>query len=287
MPTFAAPDGTRLAYHRKGAGGDQPLVCVPGGPMMPSAYFGDLGGLAARRELVLLDLRGTGDSDRPADLTGLRVDRQAEDIEALRSALGLERMDLFGHSAAGDLVLAYAARYPERVRSLVLVCARARTAGIDFPVERRREVLELRRDEPWYDEVRPAFERAVSGKADDADFDLLDRLSYGRWDAAAQTHAAACAKAFDEEAAAAYLAPGAFDGADAARTALAALDAPVLVLSGALDGSPRPDSAAKVAGLFPRGEHVVQQGAAHNPWVDDPDDFVRTVTGFLSRSAFD
>lgn len=184
MPTFDVPDGTRLAYHRKGSGGDQPLVCVPGGPMMPSAYFGDLGGPAARQELVLLDPRGTGDSARPADLAGSRVDRQAEDIEALRTALGLERLDLLGHSASGDLVPAYAARYPERVRSLVPVRARARTAGIDFPVERRR-------GEPWYEEVRPAFERAVSGEAGDADFALLDRLSYGRRDTAAHTHAAA------------------------------------------------------------------------------------------------
>lgn len=251
--------------------------------MMRSAYFGDLGGLAAQRELVLLDLRGTGDSAKPSALAGFRVDRQAEDIEALRVALGLEQLDLLGHSAAGDLVLAYAARYPERVRSLVLVCARARTAGIDFPVERRREALELRRDEPWYEEVRPAFERAVSGEASGADFALLDRLSYGRWDAAAQTHAATCEEWFDEKAAGAYLAPGAFDGADAARAVLAELDAPVLVISGALDGSPRPDSAAEVAGLFPRGEHIVQADAAHNPWVDGPDDFVRTVTEFLAR----
>jgi pimeloyl-ACP methyl ester carboxylesterase len=283
MLTFAAPDGTRLAYHRKGSGGDRPLVCIPGGPMMRSAYFGDLGGLAAQRELVLLDLRGTGDSARPADLATFRVDRQAEDIEALRVALGLEQMDLLGHSAAGDLVLAYAARYPERVRSLVLVCARARTAGIDFPVERRREALELRREEPWYEEVRPAFERAVSGEASDADFALLDRLAYGRWDAAAQAHAAACEEWFDMEAANAYLAPGAFDDADAARAVLAGLDVPVLVISGELDGSPRPDSAAEVAGLFPRGEHIVQAGAAHSPWVDGPDEFVQTIIKFLTR----
>lgn len=53
-------------------------------------------------------------------------------------------------------------------------------------------------------------------------------------------------------------------------------------MSGALDGSPRPDSAAEVAGLFPCGEHVVRAGAAHNPWVDGPDDLVRTVVGFLA-----
>ncbi|MFF4652903.1 alpha/beta fold hydrolase [Streptomyces sp. NPDC001380] len=283
MPTFEAPDGTRLAYHRTGSGGDGPLVCIPGGPMMPSAYFGDLGGLAAQRELVLLDLRGTGDSARPADPAGSRVDRQAEDVEALRTALGLEQLDLLGHSVAGDLVLAYAARHPERVRSLVLVCARARTAGIDFPVERRREALELRRDEPWFDEVVPAFERAVAGDADGDDFALLDRLAYGRWDAAAQAHAAACEEWFDAEAADAYLAPGAFDAAGTARAVLSRLDAPVLVLSGELDGSPRPDAAAEVAALFPRGEHVVQAGAAHSPWVDGPEAFARTVADFLAR----
>ncbi|MEY9969074.1 pimeloyl-ACP methyl ester carboxylesterase [Streptacidiphilus sp. MAP12-16] len=283
MPTFDGPDGTRLAYHRMGSGGDGPLVCIPGGPMMRSAYFGDLGGLAAQWELVLLDLRGTGDSAKPADLAGSRVDRQAEDVESLRIALGLEQLDLLGHSAAGDLVLAYAARYPERVRSLVLVCARARTAGIDFPIERRREALELRRDEPWFDEVVPAFERAVAGDADDDDFALLNRLAYGRWDADAQAHAAACEEWFDEEAADAYLAPGAFDAADTARAVLSKLDAPVLMISGELDGSPRPDSAAEVAALFPCGEHVVQAGAAHSPWVDGPQAFARTVAEFLAR----
>jgi pimeloyl-ACP methyl ester carboxylesterase len=58
MPAFAAADGTELAYHVRGAGA--PLVCVPGGPMRASAYLGDLGGLSAHRQLIMLDLRGTG-----------------------------------------------------------------------------------------------------------------------------------------------------------------------------------------------------------------------------------
>ena len=41
MDIFDASDGTRLAYHRAGAG--SPLICVPGGPMRASAYLGDLG----------------------------------------------------------------------------------------------------------------------------------------------------------------------------------------------------------------------------------------------------
>src|SRR5213592_75511 len=103
MPAFTAPDGTRLAYHVVGEG--EPLICLPGGPMRASAYLGDLGGLAKRRRLVLLDLRGTGDSGVPADPSTYRCDRQVDDVEALRVQLALESVDLLAHSAAGDLAL--------------------------------------------------------------------------------------------------------------------------------------------------------------------------------------
>src|SRR5213083_797328 len=64
MATFYGADGTRLAYRQAGEG--DPLICLPGGPMQASAYLGDLGGLSACRWLVLLDLRGTGESAVPA-----------------------------------------------------------------------------------------------------------------------------------------------------------------------------------------------------------------------------
>ena len=284
MPTFAAPDGTRLTYHAVAGGEGDPLICLPGGPMQASAYLGDLGGLpaAAGRSLVLLDLRGTGESGTPADPSSYRVDRQVDDVEALRAHLGLDRIDVLAHSASGDLALLYAGRYPERIRSLVLVAARARAAGIEFPLEGRREALALRSGEPWYDEVVPAFERAMAEEATEDDWQLLDRLTYGRWDAAAAAHAASGEDSYNEEAAQAYPGPGAFDDVAAVRAVLAKLDAPVLILAGELDPSPRPDKAAEVAALFPRGELVVQPGAAHLPWLDDPELFGRTVGGFLS-----
>jgi pimeloyl-ACP methyl ester carboxylesterase len=70
MPAFHAVDGTTLAYHVQGEGA--PLVCVPGGPMRDSLYLGDLGGPAAVRRLITLDLRGTGQSAVPADPASYR-----------------------------------------------------------------------------------------------------------------------------------------------------------------------------------------------------------------------
>ncbi|MER5641271.1 alpha/beta hydrolase [Kitasatospora sp. NPDC002227] len=281
MTTFNAPDGTRLAYHLLGSG--EPLLVLPGGPMRASAYLGDLGGLSAHRQLVLLDLRGTGASAEPADPATYRCDRQVEDVEALRAHLGLEQVDLLAHSAGGDLALLYAARYPERVRSLTLVTARGRAVGVPFTDEERAEARALRAGEPWYSAACTAFEAVASDTATDADWEAITPFYYGRWDAAASAHAAADEEQTNYDAGDLYPAEGAFDP-PATLAAIAGLKARVLLLAGELDGGPRPQVAARMAELFPSAELVVQPGAGHFPWLDDPEFFTRTVAAFLASA---
>lgn len=279
MPTFTALDGTELAYHVVGEGGD-PVVCLPGGPMRASAYLGDLGGLSKHRRLIMLDLRGTGDSSVPADPASYRCDRQVVDVEALVDHLGSDRVDLLAHSAAGDLALLFAARHPQRIRTLSLITARARALGLDFTVEHRREAAALRAAEPWYDAARPSIERVWVGSATDADWDAVYPFFYGRWDAVAQAHALADVAQSNEEAADLFAPPGAFDPA-VTRAAMAVLDARVLVLAGELDSGPLPRVAAEVAEFFPKAGLVVQPEAGHFPWLDDPQWFAGTVAEFL------
>ncbi|MEV0374375.1 alpha/beta hydrolase [Streptomyces sp. NPDC050636] len=59
--------------------------------MRASMYLGNLGGLSRQRKLLMLDLRGTGDSGAPADSATYRCDRQVADVEALRRHLGAEQ----------------------------------------------------------------------------------------------------------------------------------------------------------------------------------------------------
>ncbi|GII28034.1 alpha/beta fold hydrolase [Planotetraspora mira] len=278
MPAFTAPDGTELVYHVTGEG--EPLICLPGGPMRASAYLGDLGGLSEHRRLIMLDLRGTGDSAVPADPATYRCDRQVADVEALREHLGLDRVDVLAHSAGGDLALLYAAAHPRRVRTLILVTARARALGVDFTEEHRREAAALRVAEPWYGAAYDAYEAVWAGSATDADWDAVAPFFYGRWDAAAQAHAAADLEQSNLEAGELYASAGAFDPG-AACAAAAALDARVLVLAGELDGTPLPRVAAVVAGMFHRAELAVLPGAGHFPWLDDPRGLTRVVAAFL------
>jgi pimeloyl-ACP methyl ester carboxylesterase len=278
MATFDAADGTPLAYHR--AGGGRPLVCLPGGPMRASAYFGDLGGLTAHRSLVLLDLRGTGASAVPADPASYRCDRLVDDVEALRGHLGLDRIDLLGHSAGATLALLYAARHPDRVGRLALIGPSPRAVGLEVTDLDRRQVAELRRGEAWFPDAFAAFERIWSGDATPAVWEAIAPFTYGRWDAAARANLAREASEKNADAAAAYYSAGALDP-EATKASLARLRAPVLLVAGEYDVALPPKCAAEYAGLFPQAELAVQPGGGHFPWLDDPEWFVRILAGFL------
>jgi pimeloyl-ACP methyl ester carboxylesterase len=278
MTTFAANDGTQLAYHTTGKG--SPLVCLPGGPMQDSAYLGDLGGLSEHRRLILLDPRGTGESATPTDTTSYRCDRQVDDVEALRVHLGLDQMDLLANSAGANLAILYAARYPERVSKLALIAPSVFAVGITITTEARMEVARLRQDEPWFDGAITAFQAIVAGTATDDDWAAVRPFSHGRWDAATQAYAAEQDSHRNQEAAAVFSSEGAYD-LDGTRTALGALMAPVLLLAGEVDLGTIPSAAAEYADLFGNAGLVVQPGAGHFPWRDDPERFVATVSTFL------
>jgi pimeloyl-ACP methyl ester carboxylesterase len=78
----------------------------------------------------------------------------------------------------------------------------------------------------------------------------------------------------------AFAADGAFTP-EATRAALASFAAPVLLLAGEVDLNSPPPAVAEYAALFPDATLVVQPGAGHQPWLDDPERFVGLVTAFL------
>lgn len=282
---FDALDGVRLTFHhsRHGSSDGPPLVCVPGGPMLDTDYLGDLGGLSADRALAMLDMRGTGGSagdDHPA---ACRCDRIAEDLDALRSHLGLERLDLVGHSAGANVAYRYAERHPSRIGRLLLVTPSVRGLDLGVPDDERRTVARQRAGEPWFGEAMAALEAVWADEATDEQYDLLEPFSHGRWDRATQDFVDRMEQRRVPVLAQAFGAEGAFDP-PATRRALAKLDVPVLVLAGGLDVGVPPALAQQVADLFPRADLVVQPGAGHFPWRDNADAFRRLVAPFVTAT---
>ena len=278
MARFASYDGTQIGYCVRGAG--PPLVCLPGGPGRAAEYLGDLGGLSAHRQLVLLDHRGTGASGTPADVASYRCDRLVDDVEALRAHLGLARMDLLGHSAAGNIVTLYAARHPHRLGRVVLLTPSLRAVGIEVTEDEVLAAVRRRSGEPWYAEAYAALMAQDAGEDTPHNRFKAAPLFYGRWDDDIARHAASDVEQRSSTAAAHFAAAGAFDP-EPTRAALAEVTAPVLVYAGQLDPAPTPPRAGELAALFARGELVVQPGAGHFPWLDDPVWFVGAISRFL------
>ncbi|MFJ7215615.1 alpha/beta fold hydrolase [Amycolatopsis sp. NPDC098790] len=246
--------------------------------MRAGAYLGDLGGLGA--PLAVLDPRGTGASEAPADPGTYRCDRQVEDVEALRKHLGLDRLDLLGHSAGASLAVLYAARYPGRLRRLLLVAPSPRAVGLQLSVDDRRRIMARRAGAPWFDAAAAAYDAIAARTATSADWAAVAPMYYGRWDDAARQHQATEAGQRNGAAARVYNADGAFEP-EVTRAALGGVECPVLVLAGDLDWIASPAVAREFAGLFPDGRVVVLPGAAHYPWLDDAAGFGSAVAGFL------
>jgi proline iminopeptidase len=279
MARFASYDGTQIGYCVRGAG--PPLVCLPGGPGRAVGYLGDLGGLSRSRQLIMPDTRGTGESADASDPGSYRCDRLAGDVEALRAHLGLDRMDLLGHSAAGDLALLYAAAHSQRVARLILLTPGLRAVGIEDSDEQWRAALARRSGEPWYPDALAAIEKAEAGDDSAENRRGYMPFFYGRWDDAARAHVDAGVSERSRPVRDGFAAAGAFNPA-ATRTGIGQLAAPVLVYAGELDASPTPATVAAAAALFPNATVTVQPGAAHFPWLDDPAFFTAAITSFLS-----
>src|SRR3954471_23265944 len=146
-------DGRRLSYRQTGSG--PTLVCHPGGPGFSSLYLSNLGGLDRELELVLLDPRGTGDSDPARDPKAYSIEDYANDVEELREHLGLEQINLLGHSHGGVVAMDYAARFPDGVENLILASTLARFA--QEQVGAMEAGMSAKAGEPWFEDASAAL----------------------------------------------------------------------------------------------------------------------------------
>jgi pimeloyl-ACP methyl ester carboxylesterase len=127
---YARNGDIRLAYREMGDG-DIPVVLVPGWVSNvdlyddpTTLYAGIAERLSRHVRLILWDKRGTGLSDPVSHVPP--IDERMDDLRAVLDAADVEFPALVGVSEGGPMSLVFAATYPERVRSLLLVGTTAR-----------------------------------------------------------------------------------------------------------------------------------------------------------------
>lgn len=113
-------DGHRIVYRQFGEGA-RALVGLHGGPGPSSRYLTRLSEVIGEDwRLVLYDQLGSGESDWPDDPSLWQVQRFVDEVETVRTTLGLGVVALYGQSWGGMLALDYALQHPANVNALVL-----------------------------------------------------------------------------------------------------------------------------------------------------------------------
>jgi proline iminopeptidase len=281
MDGLTTADGRRLAYRRTGQG--PILVCHGGGPGFSSLYLADLGGLDEHVELVLLDPRGTGASDRPVDSSGYAIADYTSDLEELREHLGLERMSVLGHSHGGVVAMDYAAKHPDQVERLILASTLPRWASEQE--EAMQASIASHEGEPWYEDAKAALDAELAG-----DFSTDEELA----DIGLREFPFYFARYGDEERAYLETLRGDIPNADAlrlwdreifetfdVRPELGKITAPTLVITGEEDFITGPPSAREIAAGIEHAETVLLPGTGHFIFVEAPRAFREAVLSFL------
>ncbi len=119
-----------------------PLLCLHGGPGLPHDYLEPIGELAnTGHRVIFYDQLGCGNSDQPHNPKMWNYQLFVEEIDTVRSTLGLDQVHLFGHSAGGSLAMEYALTKPSGLASLILADSYASVPQINSEMKRLRSEL--------------------------------------------------------------------------------------------------------------------------------------------------
>jgi len=255
-------DGYEFAYREVGTG--PVALFVHGFPLDGTMWDDQLARLAEARRCVAPDLRGFGRSDPPGDAV-LTMERHADDLAHLCGALGADRVDLVGLSMGGYVALAFAERYPERLRSLALVDTRA--AADTEEGRAARDLMATRVVTEGRGAVVDELMAALLGP--DATLGVRARLRSMIEGTRYETLVGALAGM--------KLRPD--------RTGvLGGLDLPVAVVVGEHDRLTPPAAAEAMARATPRAEFTVVPGAGHMAPMERPDGVAGALRRLWSRA---
>jgi len=135
-------DANHVLIYYKIVGRGAPLMVVHGGPGADHTYFLPyLLPLARTNQVIFIDERGSGRSEKLQDASQYTVENMVEDVEAVRQALGLGKMNLLGHSYGGVLAQAYALKYQKNLSHLILGSTFHSTAAMNEVLAREKQIM--------------------------------------------------------------------------------------------------------------------------------------------------
>ena len=266
-------DDVSLAWDRWGTStGSPPFLLCHGFSGSAHDFALSIEDLAAGREVLALDHRGHGRSEKLGTVTRYSMDRLADDLIALIDAQAGGPVDLLGHSMGGAISLRLTLARPDLVRSLILMD----TSGWSF----------VPKDSPLA-AIMAGFIAAYDPTAGLPDLTALPNpekpLVEAATPAAWQARKLEMDAAFDPYAMKALGEELFTDSSQWIRARLAEISCPVTVIVGEHD-HPFVDQAEELAAAVPDGRLTVIGGAYHQPQLTHRGEWTAAVEAHLARN---
>jgi pimeloyl-ACP methyl ester carboxylesterase len=262
---YAKSGDVHIAYQIVGSG-PLDLVVVPGFISHVEWFWEEptcarlLARLAAFSRLILFDKRGTGLSDRVAQVPTL--EQRMDDVRAVLDAAGSERAAIIGVSEGGPMSVLFTATYPERTAALVLYGSFADfSSSVATPQEVERMLQFM--DMSWGTGL--SLLRFAPSVVDDERF----RQWWGRFERLAASPGAAMALIR-------------MNSEIDVRPVLPAVHVPTLILHRRDDANVPVAAGRDMAQRIPGAKYVELAGRDHLPWVGDADAIITETQEFLT-----
>lgn len=284
---YVTVNGAKLWYESEGQG--EPLILISGGPGDSHGIFHPFfSRLANQHRIIYFDPYGVGKSDQAKSRKEYSFSRDVQDLEGLRKALGLAKINILGQSYGGMVAQAYALKYPERVQRLIL--ANTFHSGKMWQANDDSCNYEIRNQFPevWrrLEEMRA---RGVRSSAP-----AHQREYYGVPLGLFYFHDASKARLLpkaDSNPDVYYTIAG--DDADFVIGGdIAALDfkpdlhklrMPVMILAGRFDRVSIPRYAIEYKRFIPQAQFVMFESSGHFPFIEEPDETESALAEFLGK----
>jgi len=276
-----ADDGVKLHYRKTG---NSPLVLIA-----PLGFIlhDDFKQLADRATVITYDMRDRGRSPRVTDTASLTIQRDVQDLEAVRKHFNAEKFVPIGYSYLGMVVALYAIDHPERVTRIVQLGPIPIKSGTQYPKHLTNGYDDM---ESSPDDVKKWQEMRAAGMAEKSPREFCEAqekvyryLLVGRgvhaprislhceleteWPVNVDKH-------FKTKFAS-------IQALDVTKDQLKKITVPVLTIHGTKDRNAPYGGGREWALSLPNARLVTVDGAAHQNWADDPVTVFGSIREFL------
>ena len=287
-------NGAKLWVVTVGKG--EPLIIIPGGPggaHLPYRRFDSLA--KSNIQLIYFDAFGRGKSDTAKDVKEYSLERDIEDIEGLRKAMHLNKINLLGHSYGSLVAQGYAVKYGQNLSHLIIANGFHSFIMWQENDDNSNHEIKTNYPEVWEELMKIREQGAVS--SDEKHQEIYGRVPYGflyaynpvRFEPDPAVRRKAYPNPFNSKL---YYQMVGKDGdfivgSDIEnfdyRKDLKNLAMPVLIIAGRFDRVAVPWMEVKYKEYCPQAQFVIFEHSGHNPQVEEPGKEFPLIVDFLKK----